>query len=163
MMMHEEAGTLEPSNEAREDRVCLQTFKRSFAEICQGEDPWIPLGNFMHQFFGYYKHLRGELVREPIEVPEDSSPEQFRWAVFCVASVEYLCTTYEIPCPVWALEPRYTLATPWYDDIGAELPEVQEDLRQKTPEAFTKRNIVCGDRTYRNKYEYKGRQGRNTA
>ncbi len=84
--------------------------------------------------------------------------EQFRWAVFCAASVEYLCHKYQILCPVWALSPHYTLSDPWYHGIGADLPKVQEKLRTTTPEEFSRRNIFCGDRTYRNKYEYEGRQ-----
>ena len=117
----------------------------------------------MHQFFGYYKQFRPELVCEPIELPENVSLEQFQWAVFCAASVEYLCKQYDIPCPAWAVDPSYLLEHPWYYALGADLPQVQEKLRQTTPEEFVKRNIFCGDRTYRNKYEYKGRQGRKTA
>lgn len=157
--MHEEL-TVEHTDLVREDRVPLQTFRRSFEQICAGEEPWIALGNFMHQFFGQYKHLRDELVRDPIDVPENPSLEQFRWAVFCAASVEYLCKKYQILCPVWALSPHYMLKDPWYYGIGADLPKVQEKLRMTTPEEFSKRNIFCGDRTYRNKYEYEGRQER---
>lgn len=140
--------------------VPLQTFARSYAQILAGEEPWLPLSEFIHQFFGYYKHLRSELVHDPIQVPYSPSLEQFQWAVFCAAACEYLCTTYEIPCPTWALEPRYSLMTPWYYAIGGDQPDVQEELRQTTPEAFSKRNIYSGDRTFRNKYEYRGRQGR---
>src|SRR5260370_1183872 len=160
MITQEEAATFERSNPAHSEGVQLQTFRRSFEQICLGEEPWLPLGNFMHQFFGYYKHLRPELVYEPIEVPDSPSSEQFQWAVFCAASVEYLCKKYEIPCPKWALNPQYSLEKPWHYDINADLPEVQEDLRQTTPEEFSRRNVFCGDRTYRNTYEYKGRQGR---
>jgi hypothetical protein len=98
------------------------------------------------------------MVCEPIEVPEDCSPEQFQWAVFCAASVEHLCKKYEIPSPAWALQPLYILEQPWYYDINADLPEVQEDLRQTTPEEFSRRNIFCGNRVFNNKYEYKGRR-----
>lgn len=160
MIMQQEPATFERNNAATEDRVRLQTFKRSFEQIQAGEDPWLPLGNFMHQFFGYYKHLRPELLCEPIEVLEDCAPEAFQWAVFCAASVEYLCQKYELPCPMWALNPRYRLEYPWYYDLNADLPEVQEELRQTTPGEFTRRNVFCGDRTYRNKYEHTGRQGR---
>ncbi len=158
MVTQEElTATLEHIVPVSENRVQLQTFKRSFEQICQGEDPWLPLGNFMHQSFGYYKHLRPELVSEPLEVPEHPSPDQVRWAAFCAASVEYLCEHYAIPCPAWALHSRYTLEQPWYYDLNADLPEVQEELRQTTPAAFTRRAIFCGDRVYRNKYEHKGR------
>lgn len=158
MMTSEEKALLERTHPVHKHRVRLQTFRRSFEQICQGEDPWLPLGNFMHQFFGYYTHLRLEMVCEPLEVAEDCSPEQFQWAVFCAASVEHLCKKYEIPCPVWALQPRYILEQPWYYDISANLPEVQEELRQTTPEEFSRRNIFCGNRVFNNKYEYKGRR-----
>ena len=114
----------------------------------------------MHQFFGYYKHLRPALVCEPLDLPVDPSPEQFRWAVFCAASVEYLCEQYVMVCPEWALDPRFSLTEPWYYAPGADLPQVQEKLRLTTPISFSRRNVFCGDRTYRNKYEYTGRQGR---
>ena len=159
MMYEGQAAIHVDNNDAQPESIPLQTFRRSYTQILAGSDPWIPLGNFMHQFFGYYKHHRAELVREAIEEPESLTVEQFQWAVFCAASVEHLCKKYEIPCPSWALNPRYILEAPWYYDMNADLPEVQEDLRQTTPEEFSRRNIFCGDRTYRNKYEYKGRQG----
>jgi hypothetical protein len=117
----------------------------------------------MHQFFGCFSHLRPQLLEESIEVPEYCSSEQFQWAVFCAASVEYLCTKYDIPCPEWALDPRYSLESPWYYALGADLLWVQEKLRQTTPEPFTKRNIFCGNRVFNNKYEYQGRKARKTA
>jgi hypothetical protein len=137
----------------------LQTIQRCFSEICAGEDdPWIPLGKFMHQFFGQYRHRKEELLRDPIIVPGTLSPEQFRWAVFCAASAEYLSKKYELPCPEWATDPRYTLEERWYTGIGASRAQVQEKLRLTTPEEFGKRNIFCGNRTFRNKYEYQGRK-----
>lgn len=161
MITQEELTALREHTETVcEDRVPLQTFQRAFEQICTGEDPWIALGNFMHQFFGQYKHRREELVRDPIEVPEQVSPGLFRWAVFCAASVDYLCHIYDLSTPAWALDDRYRLAEPWYYGIGADLPQVQEKLRQTTPEAFSRRNVFCGDRTYRNKYEHQGRHGR---
>lgn len=152
--------TLEYTDTETTSRVRLQTFRRSFMEICAGEAPWIPLGKFMHQFFGSFSHLRPELVEESIEVPDNCPAEQFRWAVFCAASVEYLCQKYNLVCPEWASSPRYSLEDPWYYAPGADLPRVQEKLRQTTPEPFAKRNIFCGDRVFNNKYEYEGRQGR---
>ena len=140
----------------------LQTFQRSYTEILAGEDPWIPLGNFMHQFFGSRKHLRAELVHDPIHVPIHCTVEQHRWAVFCAASVEYLCKKYILVCPDWVHDSVYILTEPWYYAIGADLPEVQEELRKTTPIEFTKRNIFCGNRTFNNKYEYKGRLHKET-
>jgi len=158
MVTHDERNIRnEHQEKVRPLRVRLQTFRRSYAAILKGEDPWYPLGIFMHQFFGTYKHLRVQLVYDPIKVPEHPSPEQFQWAVFCAASVDYLCKKYDLECPAWALSSRYTLDEPWYYDINADRPEVQEGLHQTTPEEFARRNIFCGDRVYRNKYEYKGR------
>ncbi|MEO6888481.1 MAG: hypothetical protein ABI456_04875 [Ktedonobacteraceae bacterium] len=31
----------------------LQTMAVTYAELCQGEDPWIALGNFMNDWFDY--------------------------------------------------------------------------------------------------------------
>lgn len=157
----EQAIADEETDTTQAYHVELQTFKKSFEEICAGADPWLPLGNFMHQFFGYHKHLRLELMCEPVELTEHLSPEQFQWAVFCAASVEYLCEEYDLACPAWALDPRFSLEEPWYYALGADLPQVREKLRQTTPEPFRRRNVFCGDRTYRNKYEYTGRRGRS--
>ena len=161
MIVYEErTAILERPETTRPEGVPLQTLKRTFEQICAGEEPWLPLGNFMHQFFGQYKLRRADLMRDPIAVPEHLTDQQLQWAVFCAASVEYLCHKYDLCCPAWALHPRYTLDEPWYYAIGAEQPRVQEKLRQTTPEEFSRRNIFCGDRTFNNKYEHEGRRGR---
>lgn len=133
--------------------VPLQTFQRAYAEICAGEGPWISLGKLMHQFFGAYQMFRPELVCDPIEVPDHPSSNLLRWAVFCAASVEYLCHMYSLPCPAWAKDERYSLQEPWYYDLASDLLEVQEELRETTPEEFAQRNVFCGNNVYRNKYE----------
>lgn len=136
----------------------FQTLQRSFQAICQGEDPWIALGKFSHQFFGEYQGYREALLCDPLILLEPLTAEQFRWAVFCAASAVYLCEKYTLVCPSWALDPQYRLETPWYSGIGSDLPSVQEKLRQSTPEAFQQRNVFCGDRVYRNKYEQSNRR-----
>jgi hypothetical protein len=140
----------------------LQTLQRAYQQICAGKEPWIPLGNFMHHFFGCYRERRFELLADPIMEPEEPTDEQWKWAVFCAASAEYLSKKYDVPCPLWALQARYQLAEPWYDDLCADLEEVQEELRETTPEAFAKRNIFCGDTVFNNKYE-KPERYRHTA
>ena len=160
IVYQEQAVMAEYVDAIRSEGVPLQTFRRSFEQICAGEEPWLPLGNFMHQFFGCYKHLRPALVQEAIEVPEHCTPEQFQWAVFCAASVDYLCHKYNVSCPAWALIPLYSLEEPWYYAIGADLPHVQERLRQTTLEEFARRNIFCGNRVFNNKYEHEERRGR---
>ncbi|GHO49616.1 hypothetical protein [Ktedonospora formicarum] len=131
----------------------LQTMNVSYKEIRAGEDPWIPLGNFMNDFFGNYPERREELVREPLEEPVEMTPDLWRWTVFCAASVEYLCQKYDLPCPAWAMNPLYTLDEPWYYSLGSHKESVRERLRQQTPPAFTRRNIFCGSRMFVNKYE----------
>ena len=130
----------------------LQTMAIAYQEICEDNDPWVALGMFSHDFFGNFVHLRNELVRDPICEPSDATDEQHRWAVFCAASVEYLCYRYGVPCPVWVHD-YPPLASPWYKGLGAHKPHVQQRLREETPAAFAKRNIFCGDRVFANKYE----------
>lgn len=132
----------------------LQTMALSYQEICQGEMPWIALGNFMNDWFDYAKERRAELVAEPLTLPAQFDMHTLRWATFCAASTEWLCGKYGIICPSWVHNPIYTLPEPWFDSPGAHKPEVRERLRQQTPEPFTRRNIYCGNRMFNNKYEY---------
>jgi len=131
----------------------LQTIALTYQQICQGEQPWVALGNFMNDWFDYAKERRSELVAVPISLPETLSHETFRWAVFCTASVEYLCDRYEILCPSWVHNAIYCLPEPWFDAPMAHEPQVREYLIQQTPEPFTRRNIYCGNRMFDNKYE----------
>jgi hypothetical protein len=131
----------------------LQTMAFTYQEICQGEEPWVALGNFMNDWFDYKKDQRPELVATPLSLPERWTDEQFRWAVFCAASVEYLCDRYGVSCPSWVYNPVYHLLEPWFDAPMAHKPEVREWLMQDTPEPFTRRNIYCGDRMFNNKWE----------
>jgi len=131
----------------------LQTIALTYQQICQGEQPWVALGNFMNDWLDYAKERRSELVAAPISLPETFSHETFRWAVFCTASVEYLCDRYEIPCPSWVNNPIYCLPEPWFDAPMAHKPQVREYLIEQTPEQFTRRNIYCGNRMFDNKYE----------
>ncbi|GER90347.1 hypothetical protein KDW_45090 [Dictyobacter vulcani] len=132
----------------------LQTISVSYQEICSGAEPWLPLGNFMNDFFGNFTDRRVELLRDPIQEPLNPTEEQHRWAVFCAASVEYLCQKYDLPVPTWTSDPAYApLPEPWYHSKMAHKPAVQQRLLRETPEAFAKRNIYCGGRVFANKYE----------
>jgi hypothetical protein len=134
----------------------------AYAEICQGEDPWIALGNFINDWFDYAKDRREQLVADPLNVPELLTLDLQRWAAFCAASVEWLCQRYTVPCPAWVHHPIYTLPEPWFyypqaRFLNGEDPErlqrLQERLIQQTPEPFTRRNVYCGNRMFDNKYE----------
>ncbi len=128
----------------------LQTMAAAYTEICQGEDPWIALGNFMNDWFDHAKDRRERLVTEPLVQPVALSIRTRRWAAFCAASVEWLCQQYGVPCPAWVQNPAYCLPTPWWYYPQAKL---RERLMQQTPEPFKRRNIYCGDRMFLNKYE----------
>jgi len=134
----------------RRDR--LQTMAKAFSDICQGEDPWVALGNFMNYWFDYAKEQRQQLVADPL--PEyEPLPELHQWAVFCAASVEWFCHKYGEVCPAWVYDPKYTLTTPWYDTLNPGRESIRERLVRTTPEEFAKRNIYCGNRVYANKWE----------
>jgi hypothetical protein len=131
----------------------LQTMQMTYQEIIEGASEWNALGDFMNYWFGYEVDRREDLVREPIKEPQDATPELHRWAVFCAASVEYLCQKYTIPCPDWVHHSMYTLPEPWFRGIGAHKPHVQERLKQEAPEPFARRNIYCSATIFANKYE----------
>lgn len=132
----------------------LQTISVSYREICAGAEPWLPLGNFMNDFFGNYPDQRRELLQDPIQEPAEPTEDEHRWAVFCAASVEYLCQKYDLPVPAWVAELAYApLPEPWYHSKMAFKPAVQDRLQRETPAAFTKYNIYCGSRVFANKYE----------
>src|SRR5437660_8007650 len=114
----------------------IQTMTRAYQQICAGEDPWIALGNFRNAWYGYAKDIRLALVSEPLVGSEQSSEHTWRWQVFCAASVEFLCDRYGISCPEWALDPRYTLETPWWHTRHAYNPSFRAKLMQTTPEPF---------------------------
>lgn len=131
----------------------LQTMAIAYQEICQGEAPWVALGNFMNAWFGYATEERTQLVADPISLPESPNTDTQRWAAFCAASVEWLSERYGIRCPSWVHNSAYYLAEPWFDSPGAQKPEVRTRLIKETPEPFTRRNIFCGNRMFANKYE----------
>ncbi len=132
----------------------LQTMALTYQEICQSDQPWIALGNFMNDWFDYAKDRRAELVVDPIVLPESPSSELFRWAVFCAASVEWFCKRYKVTCPDWVYNPAYCLTEPWFYALQPDKPTVREWLLLQTPEPFTRRNIYCGNRMFANKYEF---------
>lgn len=107
----------------------------------------------MNDFFGNFPELRAELVKEPIQLPEDADSEKMRWSVFCAATVEHLCKEYAIACPDWAFDAVYKLDEPWYYALGAHKQSVRERLERQTPGAFSRRGIYCGNRMFVNKYE----------
>lgn len=141
----------------------LQTMAVTYKEICDGERPWVALGNFMNDWFDYAKDKRVQLVFDPISLPESLTAHTQRWAAFCAASVEWLCAKYKVSCPSWINNPIFYLPEPWFDSPVAHKPEVRARLIEKTPEPFARRNIFCGDRVFANKYELAEHHRRHSA
>ena len=131
-----------------------QTMAMTYQAICQGERPWIALGNFMNEWYDYAKDQRAQLIADPLTLPEEPHIDALRWAAFCAASVEWLCRRYEVSCPSWVYHSAYSLQEPWFDSPGANKPQVRERLIQQTPEPFSRRNVFCGNRMFANKYEF---------
>ena len=130
-----------------------ETMRWAYQQICAGKDPWTGLGSFKHTWYGYAKNIRADLVREPLELPEQETKYTRQWAAFCAASVEFLCERYNVACPEWVYDPHYTLEIPWWHSQRADDPTIQEDLLKTTPAPFARRNVFCGNRLFQNKYE----------
>src|ERR1700680_1332401 len=131
----------------------VQTIARAYQQICEGEEPWIALGNFRNAWYGYAKDRRAALVSEALAPSVQESGDTRRWSAFCAATGEFLCDRYGVPCPAWVHDPRYTLETAWWYSERADDPHIRERLRQTTPAPCARRRIFCGNRLYQNKYE----------
>jgi hypothetical protein len=51
----------------------IDTMKYAYQRICLGEDPWTALGDFSNAWYGYAKHIRPDLVKEPLSKPEQET------------------------------------------------------------------------------------------
>lgn len=144
--------------------------------------PLVALNEFFHEWWDYSRTERAQLIAEEVlpggpsmlldTSPSDLSlPERgrrWRWAVFCAAVADYLCEHDGLVPPAWVTDPRYTLAEPWYafhdrserdhpnaTSEGAPLTtEAKTHLEQTTPTPLRRRNILCGDRIFANKYAF---------
>jgi len=137
---------------------CPQTIKQVYQDIKNGDDPWVAIGDFSHDWYGNYTEIaqRLALVSEVVELSvEGASREQRQWAAFCAASVEYLCQEAGLAVPSWVDNPAYILPKEdaFYTSPLAFKQRVRERLEQESPAAFRKRNVFCSKRVYANKYE----------
>jgi hypothetical protein len=132
----------------------------AYRDICAGAPPWVALNEFQHAWYEAPALQRAMLVAAPLPFPPDPTEEEWPWAVFCAAGVEWLCAQAEITCPAWVLDARLQLAEPWYDfdSPGAHKEEVRAYLRERTPQPFARRNIYCGDKVLTDKRSLVARQ-----
>ncbi|GCF10906.1 hypothetical protein [Dictyobacter arantiisoli] len=128
-----------------------QPMRVAFAAICEGETPWVALGNFSNDFFPN-EDRREALIKDPIEEPQGVSVELHRWAVFCAASVEYLCHKYDLTVPDWVYS-YPPLEDQWFHSHAESNPVRRERYLRTTPPEFALRNIYCGDRIWQDKHE----------
>lgn len=130
----------------------MQTLAQTYTRLLAGEGFRLAVGGFMNAFFLYYVENRQQLLDEPIQVPENPTPEQRQWASFCAGATEYLANRYNLVCPVWASNPAYALSEPWYINLEVTSAAAQEYLQETAPEAFKKRNVFCDDRVFTNQH-----------
>lgn len=83
----------------------IDTMAYAYQRICHGEDAWTALGDFSNAWYGYARHIRPDLVKDPLSKPTQETEATRRWGAFCAASVEYLCELHHQPCPNWAGTP----------------------------------------------------------
>jgi len=75
----------------------IHSIAEAATQIYQGEDPWFALGCFLHDWWCDARDHRQDLIAEP-PAPV-ATPEGRRWAAFCAAVVEELCSkTLPLPC-----------------------------------------------------------------
>jgi hypothetical protein len=134
----------------------IHTIAFAYREICEGQMPWVALGNFMNEWFDYSIDAREFLVTEDLPMPMMETQKTIQWAAFCAASVEFLCEKYQIDCPNWPFNPKYYLSEVWFSDPvpGLVNPKVQEYIIGSTPQPYIRRNIYCGGRVFANKYDF---------
>ena len=60
----------------------LQTIAKAYRQMCEGEEPWIALGNFRNAWYGHAKDRRVELVSEPLGKPAQDTEFANRWGAF---------------------------------------------------------------------------------
>jgi hypothetical protein len=132
-----------------------QPIKQAYEDIRNGDDPWVAVGNFSHDWFGNFTDQRTELVQEPVELLEESTKELRQWAAFCAASVEYLCEQAHMPVPAWVHDAKYVLSEEeaFYTHPLSSKQRIRERLQNEAPEPFKRHNVFCSERVYANKYE----------
>lgn len=140
------------------------TMADAYRALCADKQPWVALSEFQHTWYETSVAQRAALVYDSIELPASPTPDEWRWAVFCAASVEWLCQVVGLACPKWALNARLQLDNPWFDfdSPGSHKDTVRAYLLATTLEPFARRNIYCGDRVFLDKREFATRLARDS-
>jgi hypothetical protein len=131
--------------------MAIRTYQRhtvaqAFEQICNDQDPWVALGNFLNDWWYYTIEYRRELIEASL--PPASTPNTKRWAAFCAAMVDWLCWQDGLTPPTWTSKEDYILADPWFH---YEKWSRRSKLLATTPAPFKMRNIFIGDRAFLHK------------
>src|SRR5579862_414446 len=59
----------------------IDTMTYVYRRICQGEDPWTALGDFSNAWYGYAKHIRPDLIKDPLTRPERETERSRHWGL----------------------------------------------------------------------------------
>ncbi len=130
----------------------LQTLARAYQELCVGEEFRIAFGNFMNEFFLYNTRNRQALLDAPLQIPENPTDDQSRWAAFCAGAAEYLAKRYRLQCPLWAYNSTYILSSPWYMTGPFDNPVMRASLQKDAPEPWRRRNVFCSPNIFTNQH-----------
>lgn len=74
-----------------------QTIQRAYRDIRNGDDPWVAIGDFSHDWFGNYANQRVELVSEPLELSDETETPQTTNAPAAMGG--FLCSQRRISLP----------------------------------------------------------------
>src|SRR5579859_5014268 len=75
----------------------IDTMAYAYQRICQGEDPWTALGDFSNAWYGYAKHIRPDLIKDPLSRPEQETNRPAIWGPSCVLSSKNWLSSFRNP------------------------------------------------------------------
>ncbi|HET7637294.1 MAG TPA: hypothetical protein VFK47_01005 [Ktedonobacteraceae bacterium] len=70
----------------------IDTMAYAYQRICPGEDPWTALGDFSNAWYGYAKHIRPDLIKDPLTRPEQETEQTRHWGL-SVLLLSSICVT----------------------------------------------------------------------